>query len=119
MFKQSNTRIKLVVLIGSFVFIGAVNSAGSMAHPPGSVPASSAEIYAKHCIECHGRDGRAKTAKGKRTGATDFAGTDWNTDEGRAIRIISNGKGEMPTFKGKLTAREIRSVAAYVRQFRN
>ncbi len=119
MLKQSNTRIKLVVLIGSLVLIGAVNSVGSMAHPSRSVSAASAEIYAKHCAECHGRDGRAKTAKGKRTGATDFTGTDWNTDEGRAMRIISNGKGDMPTFKGKLTAREIRSVWAYVRQFRN
>lgn len=78
---------------------------------------SSAQIYAAHCAQCHGANGRAKTAKGKRTGATDFT-SDWNTDEARGIRIITNGKSEMPSFKKKLTANEIRSVFNYVLRFR-
>lgn len=78
----------------------------------------SFEIYKKHCAQCHGIDGRARTAKGKRLGATDFTSTDWNTDEARAIRIITNGKSEMPSFKGKLSPGEIKSSWAYVRRFR-
>ena len=27
--------------------------------------ANAAQLYAKHCASCHGRDGRAKTIKGK------------------------------------------------------
>ena len=76
-----------------------------------------AEIYAASCAKCHGADGRAKTAKGKRVGATDFT-SDWNTDEARGIRIITNGKSEMPAFKGKLAANEIKSVFGYVLRFR-
>jgi mono/diheme cytochrome c family protein len=75
-----------------------------------------AEIYAAHCATCHGRDGRARTAKGKRAGATDFT-SDWNRDQARGIRIVTNGKGEMPSFKGKLTAAEIRAVFGYVSRF--
>lgn len=78
---------------------------------------ASAAIYAAHCAVCHGRDGRARTSKGKRVGATDFT-SDWNTDEARGIRIITNGKSEMPSFKRKLSASEIRSVFQYVLTFR-
>jgi mono/diheme cytochrome c family protein len=78
---------------------------------------SGAPIYSAHCATCHGSDGRARTAKGKRTGATDFTG-DWNTDEARGIRIITNGKSEMPSFKRKLNASEIRAVFGYVLRFR-
>ncbi len=80
------------------------------------IPASQS-LYSRHCAECHGADGRAKTAKGKRAGATDFT-SDWNTDEARGIRIITNGRDEMPSFKKKLTAAEIRSVWSYVIRFK-
>lgn len=76
----------------------------------------SEEIYKKYCAQCHGLDGRARTAKGKRAGATDFTG-DWNKDEARGIRIITKGKGEMPSFGRKLSADQIRSVWAYVQHF--
>ena len=81
------------------------------------IPASSQSLYSRHCAECHGADGRAKTAKGKRAGATDFT-SDWNTDEARGIRLITNGRDEMPSFKKKLTAAEIRSVWNYVLRFK-
>ncbi len=77
-----------------------------------------AQVYAASCAKCHGADGRARTAKGKRVGATDFTSSDWNADEARAIRIITNGKSEMPAFKGKLSANEIKSVFEYVLRFR-
>ncbi|MEQ1606739.1 MAG: c-type cytochrome [Pyrinomonadaceae bacterium] len=76
-----------------------------------------ASIYAANCASCHGADGRAKTAKGKRSGATDLT-SEWNADEARAIRIITNGKGEMPSFKSKLTREEIGAVFGHVRKFR-
>jgi mono/diheme cytochrome c family protein len=111
---------KFVVLV-LFVF-----SAGAffMLCPSGSSPISTAEafagpaeIYAANCARCHGVDGRANTAKGKRVEATDFT-SDWNRDEARGIRIITNGKGDMPSFKKKLSAAEIKSVFGYVLRFR-
>jgi mono/diheme cytochrome c family protein len=81
-----------------------------------STAAGPAEIFIAHCAECHGRDGRARTAKGKRANATDLT-SDWNRDEARGIRIITNGKNQMPSFKKKLTAAEIRAVFGYVSRF--
>jgi len=93
-----------------------VNGSARLQEAP-SVPTSPAEIYAEHCAKCHGTDGRARTAKGKRSGATDFT-SDWNRDESRGIRIVTNGKGEMPGFKGKLSAQEIRGVFEHVLKFK-
>lgn len=80
--------------------------------------AGSQQLYSHHCAACHGSDGRARTSKGKRLGATDFTSTGWNTDDARALRIITNGKGEMPSFKKKLTVAEMRSVWNYALAFR-
>lgn len=117
---RSISPIKLLVVLSSFVFAVA----GLVCHRPvnagtgsANLEAASAAIYAQNCAGCHGRDGRAQTAKGKRLGATDFTG-DWNTDDARGIRIITNGRDEMPSFKKKLTAEEIRSVWGYVRSFK-
>src|SRR4051794_950023 len=82
-----------------------------------SANSGPAEIFAANCAKCHGADGRAKTSKGKRVNATDFT-SDWNRDEARGIRIITNGKGEMPSFKKTLSASEIKSVFNYVLRFR-
>jgi mono/diheme cytochrome c family protein len=50
--------------------------------------------------------------------ATDFTTSGWNADEARGIRIISNGKEDMPAFKRKLKPSEIKSVFAYILKFR-
>lgn len=105
---------------GLLCLLVAFTSAGNSSSGARRTEADGApELYRTNCAECHGVDGRARTAKGKRTGATDFTGTDWNTDEARGIRIISNGKSSMPRFKGKLTAAEIRSVFRHVLKFRD
>jgi len=121
MVRQIHDRIRgLVFFVGTLVglsiyfFVEAPNS--SVRSKP-LEEREQAAIYSTNCAVCHGRDGRAKTAKGKRLGATDFT-SDWNTDEARGIRIITNGRSEMPSFKKKLSASEIRSVFAYIRRFR-
>jgi len=103
------------VVAGSMFLFGNI-STGSVVAGINS-KAGPAEIYATNCASCHGSDGRAKTGKGKRTGATDLTGN-WNADEARGIRIISNGKDEMPAFKRKLNVAEIRGVLQYVRGFK-
>jgi mono/diheme cytochrome c family protein len=114
---------KAVVLTGWALFASSAfmvySTSGSATRVNNeSILSGPAEIYSANCAKCHGADGRAKTAKGKRAGATDFTSSDWNTDEARGIRIITNGKSEMPSFKRKLTANEIRSVFGYVLRFR-
>ena len=105
-----------VLLAFSFCVLRGEQPATAAISPENVALAGPAQIYAAHCAACHGADGRARTAKGKRAGATDLT-SNWNRDEGRGIRIITNGKDEMPSFKKKLTAAEIRSVFSYVVRF--
>ena len=76
------TRITKLVILALFVLLGGGYFLIGPTFEPVTPTASAfgpAEIYAAHCAKCHGADGRAKTAKGKRVGATDFT-SDWNTD---------------------------------------
>jgi cytochrome c6 len=107
---------KAVVLLSAFLLFYLPHSS-TAARSKASSPHFTKEIFTEHCSQCHGADGRARTAKGKRTGATDLTG-DWNTSEERGLRIISKGKGEMPAFRSKLTPGQIRSVWNYVLTFR-
>ena len=115
------TRITKLIVLSLFFLFGCIyfmaGSDDGLPTPTALAFTTPAEIYAAQCAKCHGADGRAKTAKGKRAGATDFT-SDWNTDEARGIRIITNGKGEMPSFKKKLSANEIKSVFSYLLKFR-
>jgi len=85
---------------------------------PGSASArSAAELFAKNCASCHGRDGRAKTFKARLNHARNLANPEWQgrvSDE-RIFNSIMNGKGKMPTFGKKLSEQEIDSLVAYVR----
>ena len=74
-------------------------------------------VFAKHCASCHGKDGRAKTFKGKLSSARNLTDPKWQdsvTDE-RIFNSIANGRGKMPSFNKKLTDAEIDKLAAYVR----
>lgn len=79
---------------------------------------NGADIYSRSCARCHGPDGRAKTAKGKAVGAADLTSDDWQPDPARDLRIITNGKSDMPAFKRSLKAAEIQAVATYIRRFK-
>jgi mono/diheme cytochrome c family protein len=81
---------------------------------------TAAELYSKHCASCHGRDGRAKTLKGKLKHARDLGDSDWHnrvSDE-RIFNSIMNGKGKMPAYGKKLSEQEIDTLVAYVRALR-
>src|SRR6266498_3373404 len=78
---------------------------------------SAAELYAKNCASCHGRDGRGKTFKGKLKHARDLANSEWqgNVSDERLFNSIMNGKGKMPVYGKKLAEQEIDALVAYVR----
>jgi len=109
--------IAIIVFIGLICIFRLHANSIANAVPASPSAAGPAEIFADNCAKCHGTDGKAKTAKGKRLHATDFT-SDWNTDESRGIRIITNGRDEMPSFKKTLTQDEIRDVFHYVVSFK-
>jgi mono/diheme cytochrome c family protein len=106
----------LALMAGTVVFAFGGNTtlanAGSEAQGQ-----SAATLYAKHCVSCHGRDGRSKTSKGKRNHARNLTETDWQgavSDE-RVFNSIANGRGKMPAFSKKMSDAEIDAMVSYVR----
>ena len=97
---------------GVFVFSTSNARAIAAASPAESLE-SSRSLYRTHCASCHGNDGRSNTEKGRKLEADDISGT---TDSIEKIsRMIANGKGDMPGFKKKLSAAQIKSIANYVK----
>ena len=109
----------------AILFAVAINCAlATTASFSGAVPspnaASAAALYARNCASCHGRDGRAKTAKAKSNHARNVADADWQnrvSDE-RIFNAIMNGKGKMPSYSKKLSEQEIDSLVSYVRSLK-
>jgi mono/diheme cytochrome c family protein len=110
-------RYVLLLAILAITF-GAILSGRAMSGEAHNVSARSAgELYAKNCASCHGKDGRARTLKGKLKHARDFTDPTWQGRVGdeRLFNSIMNGKGKMPAFSKKLSEQEIDSLVAYVR----
>jgi len=104
--------------------VGSAFASRAMSGEPvafGNVSArSAAEIYAKSCASCHGRDGRAKTFKGKLKHARNLADAEWQShvSDERIFNSIMNGKGKMPAYGKKVAEQEIDSLVGYVRALR-
>lgn len=81
---------------------------------------SAAELYAKHCASCHGKDGQAKTLKAKLKQARDLTDPVWQekTSDERLFNSIMNGKRKMPSFSKKLSEQEIEALVSYVRDLK-
>jgi mono/diheme cytochrome c family protein len=77
---------------------------------PANTSLTSNPVFEKSCAGCHG-----KTAEGRH-----FAGPSLKSDKIAATsdsdlrNIITNGKGHMPKFAGKLTAEEIDTLVQQI-----
>ncbi len=78
------------------------------------------ELYAKHCVLCHGEDGTGKTDLGSGLGARDFNDKEFQagiTDE-QILEQIENGTEEkMFPFKDKLSEEEMHALVPVIRAF--
>jgi mono/diheme cytochrome c family protein len=73
--------------------------------------ASPRSLYVQNCAACHGPNGQAQTRLGRKLDADDITG---GISTGKTTRVVTNGKGKMPSFKRRLTAAEIAQIAGYV-----
>lgn len=109
------TFIKLGIVSG-FVAAGAFfvfsNTATANAANATEALTSPRSLFVNNCASCHGSDGKAQTAKGRQLDADDITG---GVSTSKTIRLVTNGKGDMPSFKKRLTAAQIRSIAGYVK----
>jgi cytochrome c6 len=70
-----------------------------------------ADLYKAKCAGCHGADG-SKSMMGSKP----LNGADVQAMSAADIAAdITNGKGKMPAYKGKLTDDQITGLAAYVK----
>jgi mono/diheme cytochrome c family protein len=81
-----------------------------------AVADSGADLYKSKCAMCHGATGAGDTAMGKNLKLADLGSADvQKMSDADLAGIISNGKGKMPAYKGKLTDEQVNDVVKYIR----
>jgi mono/diheme cytochrome c family protein len=81
------------------------------AQAPTDVGLTANPVYEKNCAKCHG-----KTAEGRHFGGPSLRDDKVNAAPAEDLRnIISNGKGHMPKYAGKLSAEEIDALVQQIK----
>ncbi len=86
---------------------------------PAAKAAENADYKAK-CASCHGKDGKGNPSMAKmfklEPAALDLTAkaAREKTDEA-VVKLITDGKGKMPAFKGKLSDAQVKEVVKYLR----
>ena len=81
-----------------------------------SAAAGGADIYKAKCAMCHGADGSGHTGMGKSMGLKPLSSPDvQNVSDADLTALITDGKGKMPAYKGKLSDADISAVVKYIR----
>ena len=83
----------------------------------GEDSAAGAAVFKSKCVTCHGADGGG-TAVGKSLKVVDLRSAEVQSrSDAELTQIISEGKDNMPGFKGTITDDEISAALAHVRTF--
>ncbi len=96
--------MKLLVTIALFSLVIA------LALPPIAAADAAADYKAK-CAMCHGADGAGKAPMGSNLTSADVQ----KMSDADLTAAITNGKGKMPAYKGKLTDAQISDLVKYIR----
>jgi cytochrome c oxidase cbb3-type subunit 3 len=110
----------VVVLSACAVAAASGASATSDSRRGGAQAARGREVYLANCARCHGGDGMSHTSMGQMTEAPNLTDAAWQSrrSNARMIASVTNGRGEMPAFRRKLSRQEIAAAVAYVRTLR-
>ena len=79
---------------------------------PAVQAAGPADAFQAKCAACHGKDGKGQTAMAQKLGVKDLTVTKLSAAD--IGKVITNGKGKMTPFKGKLSDAEIGELSKYV-----
>lgn len=95
---------------------GAMLAVGAMLTTSAIAQDKTEDLYKTKCASCHGADGKAETAIGKKMAVKSFSDPEIakNTDQ-TWIDITKKGKGKMPGYEGKLTDDQINDLVKYIR----
>ncbi len=105
----------ILAAAGMFVALSLGNAFAADAQPN----------YEKHCMKCHGKDGKGATKMGRQSGVKDYTDPKVQADmkDEEAIKAIRGGmkdgsKEKMKPYGGVLSDDEIRALVAYMRSFK-
>ena len=102
------TGLKRLVLVGMALALAMPTVAAAQG--------GGADIFKSKCAMCHGPDGSASTGMGKSMGLKPLGSPEvQKTSAADMSALVTNGKGKMPAFKGKLSDEEITAVVQYVK----
>jgi mono/diheme cytochrome c family protein len=79
---------------------------------PAVQAAGPADAFQAKCAACHGKDGKGQTAMAQKLGVKDLTVTKLSVAD--IEKVVTNGKGKMTPFKGKLSDAEIGGLSKYV-----
>ena len=104
------TKRSIVTILALSILIVAPSAFAGGGGPDG------AAIFKAKCAMCHGPDGAGQTPMGKnlKVRALGSADVQKQTDA-ELTKWISDGKGKMPAYKGKLTPADIDAVLGFIR----
>ena len=112
--KSINRYLAALAIFGFFaagVFVLLTRTAAGQAAPQEKAP-TGAELFAQNCARCHGDTGHG----GRGPDLTSQKRKEkWKDSDEKILNKITNGGFIMPSFKKKLDAEQISSIAEYVR----
>lgn len=82
--------------------------------------ATGEALYKKHCVTCHGQDGKGKPALAGmfkvEPEKLDLTTADVKNDsDEELLKVINDGVNKMPAYKDKLTQEEQKEVLKHIR----
>ena len=78
-----------------------------------------AALYKSKCAVCHGPDGKADTAMGKKLAMKAFSAPEVaKMTDAQLIEVTAKGKDKMPAYESKLTGEQIKELIKYVRSLK-
>jgi cytochrome c6 len=81
---------------------------------------TGADLFKSKCAMCHGPDGKAQTAMGKNLNIRDLGSAEVQSQSDADLtKIITDGKGKMPKYDGKLTGDQITDLVKYIRTLKH
>ena len=85
-------------------------------NPPAPPPPDFHSVYLEMCASCHGQDGSARSPSGHKMHGQDFTDTKWQASrtDGQIVKVILDGKGHMPAFRGTLSEPEALALVQQV-----
>jgi cbb3-type cytochrome c oxidase subunit III len=111
-------RIKALLLCATVLSLTSLAAAtGEPESKKSRTPADGRTVYANNCARCHGGDGAGQTTMGQMTEAPNLTDAGWQRGKSssRMAASVTNGRGQMPAFKKKLSRQEIAAAVAYIR----